>query len=151
MSEYVFLHPDRKPYGGPEWQQSLKAGRLDVSIAGYHVPVRQEGDIDGKPRFVISLPDENDPMRAARIQNEARSHNWFSASVATAIVVEEAAQKALRDHELALLKQPTVRNDQELIQAELTHVGEALGVIDPEALKLADLRAVCVVDSPDGP
>lgn len=152
MSEYVYLHPQREPYGGPEWRESLKAGRLDWSIGGRRIPVRQEGEIDGKPRFVCDLDDEkNRKLGRFTVEEEARQHYWYPAAKATEIIVDEAARAALRARDLEALKQPKPRNDKELIDAELERAGEEMGIIDKVALKLVNLSNVRVVDGPDGP
>jgi hypothetical protein len=92
--ELVYVHPNREPYGHDDWRKMLKEGRLEIFF-GQRCPVRQEGSIDGQPRFVCSVPDVVDGYRAD--QHPARPPYWVPTGVVTATMVEQAAQKALAE------------------------------------------------------
>jgi hypothetical protein len=145
--EMVYLHPQRLPYGGPEWKESLANGRLDVCIAGIRCKVRVDGEIDGHPRFVINVPDN--PIEGYPAEVHGKPGFWYPIPEATRIMVEEAAQAALG--EVAEKKLERVKRDQALIENELLKVADEMGLIDFDVLHMAAVQQCKVIDTPDGP
>jgi hypothetical protein len=138
--ELVYIHPQGLPYGGSDFAKRIKDGTLDVCFAGIRAKVRLEGS-----RFLCSVPDIIEGHRA---DIHGAPHGWFPTGVATARLVDDAAQAALRLN--AQEAEDRRIRDQGLIEEALVKAADAMGLLDRDDLPLVLRYGVPLVVQENG-